>query len=127
MQAERRSLLAVFVAWLLGCLTPQAKAADESITWNRVFRADANGLWKEIAWEDMRSGDRVIVLGVPGKDDKYGLKIEALEIAGEPTILADGTNPVKVSALFDMTPHSWGMPDGLRLELGRWEFFGNQN
>jgi hypothetical protein len=99
-------------ASLVGGKGPEEAPASK-VQYKRIFRYCAEAkAWREIPWETMLPGDRVISLS----DSKDCLQIEAFEVTGNPTTAPEldaNGNPlgvVRVGRTFDLLPNIWGTP-----------------
>ena len=90
----------------------RAGAVPDPEVFARVFRHDGEA-WREIVWEDMRPGDKVLVLGLwRGTLDQ----LYAAEVAGTPDAGKLGS-PVEMAYTREMLPRIWGNPRGHEVQL----------
>lgn len=116
MNSVRRSFFGHLVGVVLGLLgTTAAKlpdnhrpsgkgASDEKGRPLRlVFRNDGNG-WREIPWEQLRKGDKVLFMDLW---DGHLSSLEACEVKGAPDLEKD-LMPVEIGYRAEMLPKLWG-------------------
>ncbi len=99
----RRSFFGSF-CWLVASVFG-VKASEPPVkVFRRIFRRDANGEWREIMWEDMRDGDRVIMVGI---DHAFPLELEVWEVKGNPfrTGSPYGVDGIEISKQANILPN----------------------